>query len=257
MQEQDRDFEEILSQKRLKGEAVLFEDLFPFAVSEKQKYNFTEEDYAVFMSLPEYKYHNYPKETEEFLGISFAPAYNFPNGMSSEDFEKLIDRTAYSSYVLEGTFIDICEKIADKWHVKGSLTKQEKKELILRMHAVVHLANQRDEVLSKLRGFYQDIIELNPELKAIPDPNDDIDLNIDFLRGVSSCFPIDDIKLFMYGPEEELKEARNCKISEARIEKMIKDNHLPPLGNSGAFSWILSKPTWERIEFLLNQKQNG
>ncbi len=183
-------------------------------------------------------YENYSpvKRLEEGLGISgIYHDYRFPEGMTPEGYEALM-KPARVVEMLE----------------RGYYPEQDNERL-----AVEKVLEHFDEALSLVKGMYEELCLLNPEIASIvPVRQDQVRAYVLIVSGVCSGFPPEDIRAFNDARKESDNQALNRRRQEMseEIENLSGrrgEKFVNPRGETGYFSlirnWCPSEETYRRI----------
>ena len=165
-------------------------------------------------------------QVEEKLGIKIGGGYKYPDGMSDIEYHAYVFKQIglYSPY-REPNPKNQKEAYMDAW--------QE-------MHY------PRKKILPILQKQYQELVELNPQLKDVKlDTNNPIHLTL-FRAGVNYDFPVADINLFIAEHGKGPTGARHSERMKRELNAIGLDEK--------DFTWVLSSETINTIGERLKEK---
>lgn len=142
----------------------------------------------------DYEHYSPVKRLENRLGISgIYKKYKFPNDMKPEEYEALMEP------------MRIFEMLE-----RGYNPENEKEEIV-----IDYLQSQKSKCLFEVRQMYNELAELNPEIKAAEIKPTQVRSYVAVISGVCSGFPVDDIVEFSQSTYKE----KNDEINERRREQ--------------------------------------
>ncbi len=174
-------------------------------------------------------YENYSpvRRMEEKLGISgIYTQYKFPQNMNALEYESLMKP------------LRIFEML-ERGH-RGSTAEEHT--------AAEYLLTKKDKFLPEIRQMYDELTDLNPELKAAQIAPDKIRSYVAVISGTCSGFPAEDIIEFSRSTSEEDNTALNNRKREmsAELERLTGKTHqkgeTPLIEN-----WCPSENTYKKI----------
>lgn len=175
------------------------------------------------------EYENYSpvKRMEEKLGISgIYTQYKFPNGMDALEYESLMKP------------LRIFEML-ERGH-RGNTTEEN--------ITAEYLLTKKNDFLPEIRQMYDELTDLNPELKTAQIATDKIRSYVAVISGACSGFPAEDIIAFSTNTSEEANTALNNRKREmsAELERLTGKIHqkgeTPLIEN-----WCPSENTYKKI----------
>ncbi|MBO5442383.1 MAG: hypothetical protein J6A33_01190 [Alphaproteobacteria bacterium] len=175
-------------------------------------------------------YENYSpvKRMEQKLGISgIYTNYKFPQGMEAADYESLMKP------------LRIFEML-ERGHQGNSVEEEI---------AARHLLAKKEHFLPEIRQMYDELTNLNPELKTARIIPDRIRSYVAVISGACSGFPVQDIVEFSLSTSDEKNTALNNRKREmsAELEQLTGKTHqkgeTPLIEN-----WCPSETTYQKIK---------